>query len=109
MCDICAIDMSYIHMLHHIMKKILLIILLFSINQSFGQESNIDKMMIAGNEAYQKSDFQTAKLKYLSIIKIDPTNKDAIFNLAGVELNMGNTQQACQLLQKSYSLGDFEA
>ena len=91
------------------MKKILLIILLFSINQSFGQESNIDKLMIAGNEAYQKSDFETAKLNYQSIIKIDPTNKDAIFNLAGVELNMGNTQQACQLLQKSYSLGDFEA
>ncbi|CAM3527027.1 hypothetical protein [Aequorivita lipolytica] len=91
------------------MKKILILIILLSINQSFGQESKIDKLMIAGNEAYQKSNFETAKLNYQSIIKIDPTNKDAIFNLAGVELNIGNTQQACQLLQKSYSLGDFEA
>ncbi|WP_313115385.1 tetratricopeptide repeat protein [Aequorivita sediminis] len=91
------------------MKKILLIIILFSINQSFGQDSNIDILMIAGNEAYQKSDFETAKLNYESIIKIDSINKDAIFNLAGVELNLGNTQQACQLLQKSYSLGDFES
>ena len=91
------------------MKKILLLIILFSINQSFGQESNIDKLMIAGNEAYQKSDLETAKLNYESIIKIDAINKDAIFNLAAVELNLRNTQQACQLLQKSYSLGVFEA
>lgn len=96
-------------MLHPIMKKALLIPILFWIHQSFGQESLIDRLMIAGNEAYQKSDFQVAKLNYESIIKIDSINKDATFNLAGVELNLGNTQQACQLFQKSYSLGDFEA
>lgn len=66
-------------------------------------------MMIVGNQAYQNSDFETAKQNYKSIIQIDSTNKDALFNLAGTEINLGNTNLACELLQKSYSLGDFGA
>ncbi len=95
--------------LYLIMKKMLLLLIIFSISQTFGQESKVEKLMIDGNQAYQKSDFNTAKLKYETIIKIDSTNKDAMFNLAGIELNIGNTDQACKILQKSYSLGDFEA
>ena len=91
------------------MKKILLLIILFSINQSFGQETKIEKLLIDGNQAYQNSDFETAKQNYETIIKIDSINKDALFNLAGTELNLGNTNRACELLQKSYSLGDFGA
>ncbi|MDT8413696.1 MAG: hypothetical protein RQ875_14630 [Vicingaceae bacterium] len=91
------------------MKKNLLIILLFVIEISFGQKNDIEKLMQEGNQSYQNSDFETAKLKYESIINIDSTNKDALFNLAGTELSLGNTKRACNLLQKSYSLGDFGA
>ena len=91
------------------MKKILLITLLFVVEISFGQKNEIEKLLIEGNQSYQNSDFETAKLKYESIIKIDSTNKDALFNLAGTELSLGNSKTACSLLQKSYSLGDFGA
>jgi len=91
------------------MKKILLLIILFSINQSFGQKSKIEKLLIDGNQAYQNSDFETAKQNYESIIKIDSTNNDALFNLASTELNLKNNHRACELLQKSYSFGDFGA
>ena len=91
------------------MKKLLILIILFSICPLFGQESEIERLLIKGNEAYENSDFQNAKINYESIIKIDSTNKDAIYNLAGTELNLGNKSKACELLQKSYSLGDFGA
>jgi len=91
------------------MKKILLLTILFLINPLFGQKSNIDKLMIEGNQAYQNSDYKTAKRHYESVIKIDSTYKDALFNLAGTELSLGNNSRARELLQKSYSLGDFGA
>ncbi|WP_152611407.1 tetratricopeptide repeat protein [Psychroserpens mesophilus] len=62
-----------------------------------------------GNKAYQKNDFENARKYYYEIIKIDSTNKDAIFNLAITELNLGNKNKSCELLQKSYKLQDSEA
>ena len=91
------------------MKKFPFIILLFAVGISFGQKNEIEKLLIEGNEFYQNSDFESAKLKFESIIKIDPNNKDALFNLAETELSFGNTKMACKLLQESYSYGNFEA
>ena len=95
--------------LYHIMKNFLTCILVCSISSLFGQESEIEKLLLQGNNAYQKSDFENAKVIYESIIQIDSTNKDALYNLAGTELNLGNKSSACDLLQKSYSLGDIGA
>ncbi|MEY8022171.1 tol-pal system YbgF family protein [Muriicola sp. SD30] len=91
------------------MKNILLAVLMCLINPLFGQNSEIEKLLVQGNDAYQKSDFANAKVSYEAIIKIDSNNKDALYNLAGTELNLGNKSHACDLLQKSYSLGDIGA
>ena len=66
-------------------------------------------MLVEGNKAFQYSDFETAKQKYESILQIDSENSDAIFNLEATELNLGNTQRAYALFQKSYSLGVFDS
>jgi tetratricopeptide (TPR) repeat protein len=81
----------------------------FSISSVFGQDSEAEKLLVKGNDAYQKSEFENAKLIYEKVIKIDSTNKDALYNLAGTELSLGNNSRACDLLQKSYSLGDIGA
>ncbi len=91
------------------MTKIFLSILIFSICPLFGQDADIEKLLAQGNDAYHKADFKNAKINFESIINIDSTNKDALYNLAGTELNLGNNARACELLQKSYSLGDFGA
>lgn len=59
-----------------------------------------------GNNAFQKKDFENARKYYSELIAIDSINKDAIFNLAITELNLGNKDKSCELLQKMYKLKD---
>lgn len=91
------------------MKKLLLLFLLFSINLCFAQESEIEKLMNEGNEAYERHDWETAKDKYQSILILDRYNKNATFNLAAVALKLEKTDHACRLLYRSYNLADMEA
>ena len=91
------------------MRKALFAILILTFIQSFSQNDKIEKLLLEGNNAFEKKDLQTAKQKYETIINLDSINKDALYNLASVELNLSNTDRACKLLNKSYSLGDFGA
>ena len=68
------------------MKRILLIIILTITQTTFSQKDDIDNLMIEANKAFNSSDFEKAKENYLSIIKNDSTNKDAIFNLGATYL-----------------------
>jgi tetratricopeptide (TPR) repeat protein len=86
-------------------KHITIIIILFTI-LGYSQESKTKELLVNGNNAFQKNDFENARKYYSEIIKIDSINKDAIFNLAITELNLGNKNKSCELLQKSYKLQD---
>ncbi|MDT0647070.1 hypothetical protein RM545_10235 [Zunongwangia sp. F260] len=91
------------------MKNLLLIFILIFINSVLAQENEIDSLMAEGNTAFSASDFQTAKEKYASIIKIDSTKRDALFNLGATYLNLGDNTKACSLFQKAYSRGDIDS
>ena len=91
------------------MKNILLIIILTITQTTFAQKDTIENLMIEANNAFKSSDFDKAKEKYSSIIKIDSTNKDATFNLGATYLNLAQNDNACEQFQKAYSLGDIGA
>ncbi|MCH4824620.1 hypothetical protein ML462_15710 [Gramella lutea] len=91
------------------MKKILLIIILTITQITFSQTDEIDNLMLKANEAFNNSNFEIAKENYLSIIKKDSTNKDAIFNLGATYLNLNQNDKACEQFQRVYSLGAIGA
>ncbi len=88
--------------------KYFILILLFS-PIIYSQNSDIDKLLISGDEAYLKSDFETAKKIYLNVTELDSVNKKAWFNLAASELNIGENENACEHLFKSYTLKNRES
>jgi tetratricopeptide (TPR) repeat protein len=91
------------------MKSILLILILIVTQTSMAQKSEIEQLMLEGNQAFNNSDFDTAREKYSLIIKIDSLNKDATFNLGATFLNLGQNDKACEQFQKAYSNGDIGA
>lgn len=88
------------------MKKSFSIVIFFLSIVAYSQQSKINELLVNGNNAFQKNDFENARKYYSEIIKLDSINKDAIFNLAVTELNLGNKNRSCTLFQKSYKLQD---
>lgn len=88
--------------------KLTILILIFS-QMIYSQNSEIDKLLISGDEAYLKNDFESSKKIYSSVVEHDSLNKKAWFNLAASELNLGENDNACEHLFKSYTLKDRDA
>lgn len=91
------------------MKHLITIILFIFTSITYSQNSEIDKLLITGDEAYLKNDFESAKRIYYHVTQLDSLNKKAWFNLAASELNIGDNENACEHLFKSYTLKNRES
>lgn len=83
----------------HILK-----VLIFLPLALLAQINSVDKLMMAGNQAFQRNDLETAKNNFISVLKLEPKNKDANYNLAAIFLNEGDTVEGCSYLQNLYKL-----
>ena len=85
------------------MRKILILVL-FIFNLSYSQTSEIDRLMLFGDRAAEGNDFASAKKLYNRIIFLDSLNKDALYKLGVAELNLKQTDSACEHMYKSFQL-----
>ncbi|MBL7473789.1 tetratricopeptide repeat protein [Robertkochia sediminum] len=91
------------------MKNLIITLFLLINFCSFSQTKDVEDYFKLGNEAFQENDFETAKENYIKVIQIDEKHEDAYFNLAITELNLKESELACEHLNKSYQLGVFDA
>ena len=70
---------------------------------------DVKGLMRNGYEAVQAQDYDKAQSIYLKVVELDSTNRDALYNLASVQLAIGDKSLACDALYKLYGLGDSEA
>ncbi len=59
----------------------------------------------AGNAAYKKRDFETAKSHYNKAIALDPTDMTFISNLAAVNFEEKNYDEVIELCAKAVEVG----
>lgn len=64
------------------------------------------KLMELGNSEFTNKNFEIAKEHYKSALKINSKNRDALYNLAVVEIYLKNTDRACELFHEGYKLKD---
>lgn len=91
------------------MKRLVLILVLFFCGVSLAQKTQIDSLMIVGNDAFANSEFELAQKSFVSVLSLDEDNQQALYNLGLIQVNYGDKNFGCELLQKSYSVGDFGA
>ena len=89
------------------MKRIIFILLLSQ--NVFCQSDEINKLLSEGEKAFLSNDFMSAREIYTKATKLDSLNKNALYNLAATELNLGNNNMACEHFYKLYQLNDGEA
>lgn len=87
------------------MKKIILLSLFFQL--SFAQTTT--NLLIEADKAFLANKFDLAKTIYKKVTEQDSLNNKAWFNLAATELNLGENENACNHLYKSYTLKNQEA
>lgn len=86
------------------MKAIIFFLLFFQI--TFAQTDDLSKLLKDASKAYTENDFKLAKELYIKVTTLDPENKDAYYNLAATELNLGDKNNACENFYKVYLLKD---
>lgn len=86
--------------------KFIVIIFFFISQVSISQITEINKLLIEGEKAYLEKNFILAKHIYLKVTDLDPKNKDAWYNLAASELNLNESEIACEHFYKVYLLDD---
>src|SRR5690554_1978323 len=85
--------------------KLKLIFLLIS-NIALCQINESEKIMKEAENAFLNNNFEQAKELYKKVIEIKPKNKDAWYNLAVTEINLNETENACECFYKVYLLND---
>lgn len=70
-----------------------------NINKQLPPET-LQDLILAGYEAYQRGDYQTAENAYFNAARRAPDNRDVLLGLAAIALQQGNREQAKRLYQK---------
>lgn len=72
----------------------------------FSQNTDVNKLLIDGENAFSENNFNLAKNIYTNITTLDSSNKLAWYNLAISELKLGEQDNACEHFYKVYLLND---
>lgn len=88
-------------------KLTLLIVLLFPALFIQAQRNRqVDSIYNNASNLYQQKEIDKAISEFEKVILLNPTYKDAIFNLAVINYETGNKEKAINLFQKCVKLGD---
>lgn len=68
--------------------------------------NNLNKLLAQGEKAYAENNFILAKEIYTKVTDSIPWNHMYFYNLAAIELKLGETDNACEHFYKIYTLND---
>ena len=88
------------------MKNIIILLICCNFINAQNDIKNINSEQ--GAQAYQRGDFLNAKISYLKSVELYPKNVDNWYNLAATELQLLETEQACEHFYEAYLLGDYK-
>lgn len=94
------------------MKKILLAALavLAAFSQLLAQEkTNVEETYAHALQLYEQQQTKAAISEFEKVIALNPRHKDAMFNLAVINFDLGNKDKAVELLQVCVRLRDRDA
>jgi len=80
------------------MKLVTGIFFFFIALYSYGQDTDLDKKILAGNEFYKQQKYEQAVAEYAKALAIDPNNATAKFNYANAQYKAGKQVEASKTL-----------
>jgi hypothetical protein len=95
------------------MKSSFLLLFLFLSQIGISQTTktnytNLKKLLAEGEKAYTENNFVLAKEIYTKVTDSVSWNHEYLYNLAAIELKLGETDNACEHFYKIYSLNDMK-
>lgn len=81
------------------LRIITLILFFLTLYPAMGQTTEW-KLTTQGNRAFQRKDYSQAEINYMNVLKNNPKNVAALFNLGNVQLAKGNAQAAFDFFQQ---------
>ena len=84
----------------------LLLALLFFVQLGFAQNTPQERLLTAGQRAFAGEDYILAKKIYSQALDLNPQSRDVLYNLAGTELSLGDTESACARWDELFTKGD---
>lgn len=94
------------------MKKVILSVLAVVAisSQLFAQEKNkVEEIYAHALQLYEQQQTEAAVSEFEKVIALNPRHKDAIYNLAVINFDLGNKDKAVKLLQACVRLRDRDA
>lgn len=86
--------------------KLVVAFLLF-VQILFSQNASLERLLTAGQRAFEGQDYILAKKIYSQALILNPKNRDVLYNIAATELSLGESEKACDYWYQLFMTGDY--